>query len=444
MYEEFYGLKIKPFQLVPNPDFLFLSEEHQNALTFLEYGIMERSGFILLTGEVGTGKTLLIRYLLNQIESEMEVAVIFNTNVSSDQLINLILREFELPVSDDNKAQSLDTLYQFLIEEYEKDIRVLLIIDEAQNLSLETLEEVRMLSNLQTEEQMLLQIMLVGQLQLKERLKMDDLAQFSQRITVNYHLTALTREETASYISFRLEKASGENDLFSPEAVDLIYRASSGIPRTINLLCDHALVYGFADELRCIDVPVIEEVIKDKDGVGLTKEDQDTGGGLSSVSRPVDGDMLSQRMQWLEQNLAHLQVQVKSHIEKLEEREERSKNELVAEIKKQLIQERKRTDKLLYEYSRLRAQFDAVKKRLDEKGDTKLKFVYLTTDGMYCCENKKYPSWAALPDSADQEYVVVPVSWSSLWYGDQLKPITEKQRKSMMDQIWRDLVGDSK
>ncbi|UCF94526.1 MAG: AAA family ATPase, partial [Desulfobacterales bacterium] len=247
MYQKFYGLRDKPFQIVPNPTYLYKSLHHENALTYLEYGLSENVGFILLTGEIGSGKTTLIQYILNKLGGDTVAAVIFNTNVSADQLLGLILTEFELAFKEGDKAGTLDTLNQFLIQKYAEKKQVLLIIDEAQNLSAEALEEVRMLSNLQSEDQALLQIMLVGQPELIAKLRKPSLMQFTQRIAVSYHLASLTREETGNYIAFRLEKAGGRADLFSPEAVDLIHRLAGGIPRSINLLCQAALVYGFAD-----------------------------------------------------------------------------------------------------------------------------------------------------------------------------------------------------
>jgi general secretion pathway protein A len=170
MYEKYFGLSEKPFHIAPNPEYLYFSPKHQNALTYVEYGMREGSGFILLTGEVGTGKTTLVRYLLKQIEPDTKVAVVFNTNVTSDQLLALILREFELESVAGDKPQNLETLYRYLIQKYAKNEKVLLIIDEAQNLSDDVLEEVRMLSNLQTDDDMLLQIMFVGQPQLLAKL----------------------------------------------------------------------------------------------------------------------------------------------------------------------------------------------------------------------------------------------------------------------------------
>ena len=365
MYESFYGLSTKPFHIVPNPAFLYLSPKHENALTYLEYGLLERLGFILLTGEIGTGKTTLIRYLLNKIEAEFETAVIFNTNVTPDQLIDLILNEFELDVEGRSKAHALDILYQFLIDRFAQRKRVLLIIDEAQNLSREALEEVRMLSNIQSDEQVLLQIMLVGQPQLRTALMRSELAQFNQRISVTYHLPALNRDETGAYIAFRLEKAGGKPDLFTPDAVDIIYRASGGIPRTINLLCDAGLVYGFADELTSIEAPVIEQVIRDRDGMGLVQdlEGEETADDAGAY---VPGEvMLPRRLERLEEGLIKLQMKVDWQIEELERRGQGFKDDLVRKYKELYTHERKRNDKLLFEYARLKEKYCS----LQEQGE---------------------------------------------------------------------------
>jgi general secretion pathway protein A len=270
MYKEFYGFREKPFNLVPNPSYLYLSERHAAALTFLEYGLTEKVGFVMLTGEIGIGKTTLVRYLLNQIESDMDVAVIFNTNVLTDELIRLILNEFEIDHEDNiSKSRALEILYEFLIERYAAGRKVLLIIDEAQNLTEAVLEEIRMLSNLQTDEEMLMQIMIVGQPELREKITDPRLEQFAQRIAVSYHLSAMNRNETEKYIAHRLEKAGGDPDLFTRDAVDKIFEVSCGIPRTINLLCDACLVYSYAEGQHTIEIQTVEQVIEDKGGIGI-------------------------------------------------------------------------------------------------------------------------------------------------------------------------------
>jgi general secretion pathway protein A len=359
MYENFYGLKEKPFHIVPNPNFLFLSPKHRNALTHLEYGLMERVGFILLTGEIGTGKTTLIRYLLNQMEPDMETAVIFNTNVSADELLNLILNEYEIKSESNSKVKILEQLYQFLIEKFAEGKRVLLIIDEAQNLSNEAIEEVRMLSNLQSEDQMLLQIMLVGHPELKDKLRESSLAQFTQRIAVNYHLSALAREDTGLYIAFRLEKVGGRPDIFTESAIDMIYKASGGIPRSINLLCDSALTYGFADELEIIDTAVIEQVIEDKGGIGLV---HDKAGNKVSVttapdSDPVPNPAIDGRLESLETTVVKLRKALKQVAQASGTLPGGAGADVVKKLKKLLFRERRRNAFLLTKYSQLRGQY---------------------------------------------------------------------------------------
>lgn len=376
MYESFYGLREKPFRIVPNPEYLYLSPKHQNALTYLEYGLMEDTGFILLTGEVGTGKTTLIRHILNQFTSEIEVAVVFNTNVSSDQLLNLILQSYGLSSETKDKANAISILNKFLIEKYAENKRVLLIIDEAQNLPDEAMEEVRMLSNLQSDDQILLQIMLAGQPELKAKLKHPNLAPIAQRISVNYHLSALTRKETGRYIAFRLKKAGGKPGLFSAKAVDMVYRVSGGIPRSINLMCDAALVYGFGYELKVIGVTVVEQVIKDrgefttgepKKGRGGLDKELVVGGNAKFPLSDLDGESgqgILDRLQWLEAVVQKLHLQVEWQMEELERRAEGFKDELVGKLKELLIKERKRSDLLLGRYNRLREQYKVLEKKV--------------------------------------------------------------------------------
>jgi putative secretion ATPase (PEP-CTERM system associated) len=357
MYEKFYGLTEKPFHIVPNPHFLYLSQKHQHALTYLEYGIREGMGFILLTGEIGTGKTTLIRHMLNQIEAEIEVAVIFNTNVSANQLLSLVLQEFELEADATDKARNLDRIYQFLIRKYASRSRVLLIIDEAQNLSDEVLEEVRMLSNLQADDTLLLQIMLVGQPELKVKLKRPGLAQLTQRIAVNYHLMPLNREETGVYIASRLEKVGGRADLFTPEAVEEIYRASKGTPRSINLLCDSALVYGFADELPAIDQNVVRQVLEDKGDLAWSAEAPPGASAGAAVPAPVSSGELAvfgERLAAVEKLVQELRFQLTLQQEQLEKQTGGARDDLVRQLTVDLAHERRKNEKLLLEFGRIK------------------------------------------------------------------------------------------
>lgn len=372
MYENFYKLKEKPFQITPNPDYLYLSPIHENALTYLEYGLMENVGFILLTGEVGAGKTTLVRYLLSQFESEKEIAVIFNTNVTPDEFLCLVLKSFELEPVDGNKTKNLDILQQFLINKYSKNKQVLLIIDEAQNLTDEVLEEIRMFSNLQSDEQNLMQIMLVGQPELKYRLKQHIHNPLSQRVAVTFFLPGLTDEETRSYIAHRLKKAGGSPDVFSAEAADMIYRASRGIPRTINLLCDAALVYGFGYEFEIIETPVIEKVIKDKGEIGINTETENEVGPFSFCDDQIYEEN-TDRLQKLEDPVILMKRQVDyifRQMVKLEEKVEGFQENLDGTLKSLFEQERNRNGKLLAAYVNLKEKYENLRKLWEREKET--------------------------------------------------------------------------
>jgi general secretion pathway protein A len=317
MYKTFYGFIEKPFSIASNPEFLYLSGGHENALTYLEYGITENSGFILLTGEVGAGKTTLVKHMLNRVASETEIAEIFNTNVSPDQLLGIILTEFGLSPVNGDKSKNLDMIQQYLIDKYAIKKPVLLVIDEAQNLSDDAMEEVRMFSNLQAQDRLLLQILLVGQPELQQRLKTPGLRQFAQRISVSYHLLELQREETGKYIAHRLKKSGGSPDIFTQDAVDRIHDVSGGIPRTINLLCDAALVYGYADELKCIQAPVIETIVKDKGGIGIAVPEVTQSPPVSKTEGQGMSRVISKRLTNLEATVSRLESQLGFFIQEL-------------------------------------------------------------------------------------------------------------------------------
>jgi len=370
MYENFYGLKEKPFQIVPNPDYLYMSSVHENALTYLEYGLLENVGFILLTGKVGTGKTTLVRHIMNQFESKKDIAVIFNTNVSANELICLILKSLELEPDLENKTKNIDLLYQFLIDRYAQKKPVLLIIDEAQNLSDEAIEEVRMLSNLQSDDQNLIQVMLVGQPELKDRLQQPGHTPLAQRIAVNFFLTELTDKETESYITYRLKKAGGKPDIFSSEAIELIYQTSRGIPRTINLLCDTALVYGFGYEFNTIEPPVIEQVIKDKGGIGIHTENKNKAGSFSLCDPHETFGLYEDRLQKLEDVIVLMNRKVNSVVKqmvKLDDKINGVQDSLNGSLKNLLVQERRQHNKLLAAYSKLKVKYDSLFGKQDEK-----------------------------------------------------------------------------
>jgi putative secretion ATPase (PEP-CTERM system associated) len=275
VYTSFFGLREKPFDLLPNPDFLYPSRAHQRALTYLTHGIRERAGFILLTGEVGSGKTTLIRNMIRSQLRDSVLAKVFNTRVDSLQLLMQINSDFGLETDGRDKAALLRDLNDFLIEQYALRRQSVLIIDEAQNLPAELLEEVRMLSNLETDRDKLLQIILVGQPELRNVLSGPDLLQLRQRIQVNCHLQPLSAGEVREYILFRLAKAGNRDALkFSDEAVEAVATYTRGIPRLINILCDYIMIDAFSAQTRAVEARTVHELAAD-----LSFEDQywDTG-----------------------------------------------------------------------------------------------------------------------------------------------------------------------
>ena len=346
MYASHYGFNAKPFSIVPNPNIIFLNENYKNALSYMKYGLREKVGFILLTGEIGAGKTTMIRYMLNAIEDQIDFAVIFNTNFSSEQLLRLILSEFEIPLDSDRKERHIEQLYEFLIDRFRMGRHVLLIIDEAQNLSDDALEDIRMLSNLQTNEQILIQIMLVGQPELKKRLASPTFCQLAQRIAVSYHLPPLTEDQTHRYVAYRIETVGGQPDIFTPEAIKLIHDNSGGIPRTINLLCDAALVYGFADDLQHVDRDTVELVLADQVCILDPNCHANQMKPSPAPESPDARDDLRSRMSLVERTLSNLQWRV-------EEISREVKNELLFKYQELLISERNRYDQLKKEYDAL-------------------------------------------------------------------------------------------
>ena len=266
MYESFFKLSKKPFELLPDPDFMYLSGSHKKALTYLDYGIREGAGFILLTGEVGSGKTTLIRNLLKKKYERVVLAKVFNTRVNSEQLLSMINDDFGLPVRGKDKVALLHELNEFLVQQFAAGNQPILIIDEAQNLDADLLEEVRMLSNLESPQSKLLQIVLVGQPELRQTLATPGLLQLRQRISINCHLTALKREEVPQYIEHRMRVAGNALALeFTEETLDLLYCYSKGIPRLINIFCDFILLSAFADESRTVTAAMVQEVIGELD-----------------------------------------------------------------------------------------------------------------------------------------------------------------------------------
>ena len=272
MYERFYNLRERPFALSPDPEYLYLSRVHREALDSIRYGIESRAGFIVITGAVGAGKTTLLQTILNRLDDRTVVARIVNTTLEPRELLEAIMLEFGIDTTGKSKPVLMRDLGQFLVRQRVEGRRPLLVIDEAQNLGPQALEEVRLLSNLETEKSKLLQILLAGQPNLRDTIASPALEQFRQRIAVSYHLTPLDADETAAYIHSRLAHAAiGTPPRFPREASDLVHSRSGGVPRTINVICDAALVFGYAEERRDIDLSLIREVVAELETTGVLR-----------------------------------------------------------------------------------------------------------------------------------------------------------------------------
>jgi len=266
MYEDFYGLKERPFTLVPDPDYLFLGSQHKLARAYLEYGLKERVGFVVLTGEVGTGKTTLIKSLLREKEATQRLGVLYQTSVEAEDLLDLLLKEFQIRGHfAGSRAARLGAFNQFLLLSHARGEHVVLVVDEAQNLGPKALEELRLLSNLQTDKEPLLQVILVGQPGLRDRLRHPTLRQLAQRVAIHYHLRPLDHNETKEYVWFRLARAGGSG-IFTASALDKLYEYTQGVPRRINAWCDLTLVAGFAEGRHEIDGEFINLVITAQGG----------------------------------------------------------------------------------------------------------------------------------------------------------------------------------
>jgi len=267
MYKKFFGLKENPFNVNPDPRYLYLTPNTQEALACLTYGIETRKGFILLTGEVGTGKTTLINKLLEWLHKErVFTAFVFNPRLSVSQFFDFMMADFGIPCETHQKGQMLLKLNQWLLDRYQAGERAVLVVDEAQNLSPQMLEEIRLLTNLETSTEKLLQIVLAGQPELEQKLNQPQLRQLRQRITLRAKTRQLTLDETQGYIQERMRIAGAENpDIFSPEAVAEVHRFARGIPRVTNLLCEHALVSSFAVQKNPVPGEIVEEVARDFD-----------------------------------------------------------------------------------------------------------------------------------------------------------------------------------
>ncbi len=308
MYQRFFNLRESPFNVNPDPRYLFMTRQIQEALAGLTYGIQNRKGFILLTGEVGTGKTTLVNRLLDWLRGQrVATAYIFNSQLQVNHLFDFIMADFEIPYDSREKSQVLLRLNQWLLERYRSGETAVLIVDEAQNLSSELLEEIRLLTNLETSTEKLLQIVLAGQPELEERLKLPQLRQLRQRITLRCRTSALSLEETYGYIAERLRIAGANGEpIFSKEAIQTIHLYSRGIPRVVNLLCEHSMINAYVDTLRPVPAHLVEEVARE---FQLDEVPPISGNGSSSAAQQsANTEALYQSLNELLGRLRHLNV----------------------------------------------------------------------------------------------------------------------------------------
>jgi general secretion pathway protein A len=264
MYLEHFGLSAQPFRLTPDSDFLFMSQSHSRAKVYMDYTVWNREGFVVITGDIGCGKTTLIQKLLSELNENVLVAKIFQTQLDEVEFLQAVLVEFGLNPFNAKKVELLDMLNNFLIEQFLQRKQIVLIVDDANNLSMKVLEEIRMLAGLETRKEKILHVILVGQPQLIEMLDHPDMQQLMQRVKLRYHIRALTDQEVGDYVRHRLSIVGASNRmLFLPETLPFIYRYAGGIPRLINVLCDTALTCAYADNLRAVTTGVMEAAVKE-------------------------------------------------------------------------------------------------------------------------------------------------------------------------------------
>lgn len=288
MYEEFYHLKEKPFTLSPDPSFLYLGKSHRRAMNILEYGVESDAGITVISGEVGTGKTTLVRGLIRELGEDVTVGLITNTQRDFGDLLKWVLMAYHIETEETDRIKLYQMLVDFIRDEHDEGRRVLLIIDEAQNLGPEALEDIRMLTNINVDKDLVLQLILVGQPELVELLRKKELRQFAQRVSADYLLQPLTFQETERYIRHRIKVAGGDENLFAQTAFATVYYHSGGIPRVINTICDMALVYGYADEAPRIRKEIILDAIRDRKVGGLViRDDQNFNQAAENLRQQI-------------------------------------------------------------------------------------------------------------------------------------------------------------
>jgi general secretion pathway protein A len=268
MYEVFYGLREKPFALTPDPAYLYLAKRHRHALTMLEYALSEASGFALITGDVGCGKTTVVRHFLAQADRQLNVGFITNSHPGFGALLPWVMESLGLEVEPGSPSELYRRFVGYVKREYAAGRRTVLVIDEAQNLGVTGLEELRVLSNLNARD-LLLQTILIGQPELRVTLRLQEMRQFAQRISIDHHLDPLQAAETVGYVTHRVGVAGGSPKLFTPEALALVHECTAGVPRLVNIVCDTALVYGFSDKLANVGADTVEQVVHDRMSGGL-------------------------------------------------------------------------------------------------------------------------------------------------------------------------------